>query len=98
MRVHKHIVCLVNYNLYKGRISGFHCKHSLIACFQHSNHLGPFSEEWKHVSQVKPISYIPYTISFVDILLPLLVCFCFVCLWMRADTGTRDSTDNWLQH
>lgn len=47
----------------------FHCKHSLIACFQHSNHLGPFSEEWKHVSQVKPISYFLYTIS-------LLTYFC----------------------
>lgn len=27
----------------------------LTACSQQSNHLGPFSEEWKHVSQVKDI-------------------------------------------
>lgn len=29
----------------------------LAACFQHSNLLGPFSQEWKHVSQVKAMIF-----------------------------------------
>lgn len=81
--------------------SSFHCNHSLIACFQHSNHLGPLSEEWKHVSQVKPISYFSLYYFLVDILLPLLVCFCvfvFARVCVCADADTRNSPNNWLQH
>lgn len=63
----------------------FHCNHSLIACFQHSNHLGPLSEEWKHVSQVKPVSYFPYTISLLTyfccyLSVSCVFVFVFVCV------------------
>ena len=76
----------------------------LIACFQHSHHLGPLSSEWKHVSQVKPTSYFPHTIPLVDITFALLVCFLCVCVrvcvcvCVHADAGTRNSPNNWLQH
>lgn len=53
-----------------------HRNHSLIACFQHSNHLGPLSEDWKHVSQVMP----PY--HTLLILFPRFHTFAITCLFL----------------
>lgn len=47
--------------------------------FQHPNHLGPLSPEWKHVSQVKSVLHIS-SFPLVDMLLPLLVFFVCLCV------------------
>lgn len=52
-----------------------HCNH----WFQHPNHLGPLSPEWKHVSQVKSVLHIS-SFPHVDRFLPLLVFFVCLCV------------------
>lgn len=78
----------------------------LTACCQHSSLLGPFSEEWKHVSQVKDIMYFllvssPLWCTFVItcLFLVLFVCVCGVCVCVcGTDTDARNRPNNWLQH
>lgn len=53
----------------------------LAACFQPSNLLGPFSEEWKHVSQVKGITF-GHAFSLLTLLSSLVFsCGPRLCAW-----------------
>lgn len=70
-------------------------------CCQHSSLLGPFSEEWKHVSQVKDIMYflllsspLCHTFVITCLFFVLFVCLC-VC---GTDTSARNRPNYWLQH
>lgn len=70
---------------YDGSLHGRVSDSFLTVCCQHSSLLGPFSEEWKHVSQVKDIMYFlllssPLCHTFVisSVFICLFVCF-FVC-------------------
>lgn len=66
----------------------------LAACFQPSNLLGPFSEEWKHVSQVKGVTLARALPLFT--LLSSLVFSCGPCLCVWADRRRRKKSSRQL--
>ena len=85
--VHRHVIQIKLFLSHYSMCWDAYCKRACqdlyftaIIRFQHPNHLGPLSPEWKHVSQVKLISTYPSIIS-------LLTYFChylsvFVCLYV----------------
>lgn len=80
-RAHKHVHFFLEKALSEYQL--IHRNHSLIACFQHSNHLGPLSEDWKHVSQVKP-QYHTFLIPFPCFHTFAITCLFLFCMFVGA--------------
>lgn len=83
---------------YDGSLHGSVSDSFMPVCDQHSSLLGPFSEEWKHVSQVKDIMYFLLVSSPLSYFCPHLSVFFFLVCVCETDTDARNRPNNWLQY